>query len=81
MYNACQRSAKSSINLSATGRSSTVKDEGGNVVATLSVDAKSIGIKVTRKDNPEFGLWLEERAEATLRDLFQKWRDERRQED
>ncbi len=81
VYNACQRSAKSSINLSATGRSSTVKDEGGNVVATLSVDAKSIGIKVARKDNPEFGLWLEERAEATLRDLFQKWRDERRQED
>ena len=81
VYAACQRAAKSSIDLSAPGRSSTVKDEGGNVVATLSVDAKSIGIKVTRKDNPEFGLWLEERAEAVLRDLFQKWRDERRQED
>jgi ParB family chromosome partitioning protein len=58
-----------------------VKDEGGKVVAPLSVDAKSIGIKVNRKDNPDFGLWLEERAEATLRDLFQKWLEERRQED
>jgi ParB family chromosome partitioning protein len=58
-----------------------VKDEDGNVVATLSVDAKSIGIKVSRKDNPEFGLWLEERAEAALRVLFQQWQDERRQED
>ena len=35
--------------------------------------------KVTRKDNPEFGLWLEERAEAALRDLFHQWRDERGQ--
>jgi ParB family chromosome partitioning protein len=39
-----------------------------------------VGIKVTRKDNPEFGLWLEERAEAALRDLFHQWRDERGQD-
>jgi ParB family chromosome partitioning protein len=56
-----------------------VKDERGNVVATLTFDAKSIGIKVTRKDNPEFGLWLEERAEAALRDLVHQWQDERGQ--
>jgi ParB family chromosome partitioning protein len=56
-----------------------VEAEDGNIVATLSFDAKSIGIKVTRKDNPEFGLWLEERAEAALRDLFHQWRDERGQ--
>lgn len=79
VYSACLRAAKGSANLSTQGRSSTLKDEGGNVVATLAFDAKSIGIKVTRKNNPEFGLWLEERAEAALRDLFQQWRDERGQ--
>ncbi|MCC5975753.1 MAG: plasmid partitioning protein RepB [Rubellimicrobium sp.] len=80
VYNACLRAAKGSANRSKQGRSSTVKDEDGNVVATLTFDAKSIGIKVTRKDNPEFGLWLEERAEAALRDLFHQWRDEGGQE-
>lgn len=80
VYNACLRAAKGSANRSKQGSSSTVKDEDGNVVATLTFDAKSIGIKVTRKDNPEFGLWLEERAEAALRDLFHQWRDEGGQE-
>ncbi len=79
VYTACLRAAKSSANHSPQGRSSTVTDDGGNVVATLSFDARSIGIKVTRKDNPEFGLWLEERAEAALRNLFHQWRDERGQ--
>jgi ParB family chromosome partitioning protein len=79
VYNACLRAAKSTAKRSAQGRSSTVEAEDGNIVATLSFDAKSIGIKVTRKDNPEFGLWLEERAEAALRDLFHQWRDERGQ--
>lgn len=77
VYNACLRAAKTSR--STQGRSSTVRDEAGNLVATLSFDAKSIGIKVTRKDNPEFSLWLEERAEEALRDLFHQWRDERGQ--
>lgn len=80
VYNACMRAAKGSAYLARQGRISTVKDESGNVVATLSFDAKSVGIKVTRKDNPEFGLWLEERAEAALRDLFHQWRDERGQD-
>lgn len=77
VYDACLRAAKGSAIRTAEGRSSTLKDEVGNVVATLSFDSKSIAIKVTRKDNPEFGLWLEERAEAALRDLFHQWRDER----
>jgi ParB family chromosome partitioning protein len=76
-YDACLRAAKGSANRSAQGRNSIVKDEGGKAIATLSFDSRSIGIKVSRKDNPEFGLWLEERAEAALRDLFHQWRDER----
>ena len=36
-----------------------------------------IAIKIAKKDNPEFGQWLEERAETTLRQLFEQWQNER----
>lgn len=76
VYDACARAAKEPKSLAAQGRSSTVKDAGGKVVGTLTFDAKSVAIKIARKDNPEFGLWLEERAEAMLQGLFEQWRNE-----
>ena len=33
-------------------------------------------IKAVKKDNPEFGQWIEERAEAALLKLFEQWRNE-----
>jgi ParB family chromosome partitioning protein len=46
-------------------------------LGTLTIDEKAIALKVTKKDNPEFGQWLEEHAEATLLQLFVQWRNER----
>ncbi|MBM1817327.1 plasmid partitioning protein RepB [Sulfitobacter pseudonitzschiae] len=54
-----------------------IKDKDGNSLATLTVADKAIAIKVTKKDNPEFSQWLEERVEATLLQLFDQWRNER----
>jgi ParB family chromosome partitioning protein len=45
-------------------------------VGTLTVDQKTIAIKIAKKDHPEFGQWIEERAEATLLQLFEQWRNE-----
>ena len=75
VYDACLRAAKGPTQPSQA-ITSVIKDEGGKTLAALTVDAKSIGIKVARKDHPEFGLWLEGCAEAVLRDLFRQWLDE-----
>jgi len=55
---------------------SVVKNESGDTVGTLTVDQKAIAIKITKKNNPEFGQWLEEHAEAALLQLFETWRNE-----
>ena len=75
VFDACARAAKEPKTKSPA-KSLSVRGADGLVVGQLSIDAKSVAIKVTRKDNPEFGLWLEERAEAALQDLFQQWRNE-----
>jgi ParB family chromosome partitioning protein len=54
-----------------------VRDESGTPLATLAIDGRSVAIKITRKDNPEFGQWVEENAEAMLRQIFNQWRNER----
>ena len=77
VYVACSSKARGAANQSARGQTTVVKDNSGSPVGTLSVDGKSISIKITRKDNPEFGQWLEERAETTLRQLFEQWQNER----
>jgi ParB family chromosome partitioning protein len=58
-------------------QSSVVRDESGAPLAMLAIDGRSVAIKITRKDNPEFGQWVEENAEAMLRQLFDQWRNER----
>ncbi len=77
VYVACSRKARDAASQSARAQTTVVRDKSGSSVGTLSVDGKSIAIKITRKDNPEFGLWLEERAETTLRQLFEQWQNER----
>lgn len=77
VYVACSSKARGAANQSVRGQTTVVKDNSGSPVGTLSVDGKSIAIKITRKDNPEFGQWLEERAETTLRQLFEQWQNER----
>ncbi len=77
VYVACSNKARGAANQGARGQTTVVKDKSGSPVGTLSIDGKSIAIKITRKDNPEFGHWLEERAETTLRQLFEQWQNER----
>ena len=77
VYVACSGKARGTADRSARRQTTVVKDKSGSPVGTLSVDGKSIAIKIIRKDNPEFGQWLEERAETTLRQLFEQWQNER----
>ncbi|QEP30383.1 plasmid partitioning protein RepB (plasmid) [Pukyongiella litopenaei] len=77
VFVACSSKARGPANPSARGHTTVVKDKSGSPVGTFSVDSKSIAIKIIRKDNPEFGQWLEERAETTLRQLFEQWQNER----
>ena len=77
VYVACTSKARGAASQSARGQTTVVKDKSGSPVGTLSVDGKQVAIKIARKDNPEFGQWLEERAETTLRQLFEQWRNER----
>lgn len=77
VYLACSSKARGAANQSARSQTTVVKDKSGSPVGTLSVSRNSIAIKITRKDNPEFGQWLEERAETTLQQLFEQWQNER----
>jgi len=77
VYVACSSRARGAVNQSARSKTTVVKDQSGSPVGILSVDSKSIAIRINRKDNPEFGQWLEKRAETTLRQLFEQWQNER----
>ena len=77
VYAACAKKIKPAVRLAPKGLTTVVKDENGSPLATLAVDGKAIAIKIARKDNPEFGQWLEDRAEATLLQLFDQWQSER----
>ncbi|MDU9006679.1 plasmid partitioning protein RepB [Sedimentitalea todarodis] len=77
VYIAGTNKARGAVKQATRGRKTVVKAENGRPVATVAIDGKSIAIKIIRKDNPEFGQWIEQRAEATLRRLFDQWQDER----
>ena len=47
-----------------------VRDDTGAQLGTLTSDRKAVAIKVLRRDNPEFGQWIEQNADAALRMLF-----------
>jgi ParB family chromosome partitioning protein len=60
----------------APSLSTTITDVSGTPLAMLAIDDRTVSIKITRKDNPEFGQWVEGHAEAILRELFDQWRNE-----
>lgn len=74
---AATRTARGTAKHGTRGQSTLIEDGRGHPLATLTTDSKSIALRITRKDNPEFGQWIEERAEATLRQLFDQWQDEK----
>lgn len=76
VYAACANRARGATRQDTRRPPRVVKDEAGRPIATLSSDSKSVAIKLARKDNPEFGQWIEERAEDALRQLFDQWRNE-----
>lgn len=53
-----------------------MRDAAGARLATLTSDSRAVALKLARKDNPEFGQWIEEHAEAALRDLYDQWQKE-----
>ena len=77
VYSACSSKTRSDKKPPNRGLTSVINDENGSSLGTLTIDEKAIALKVTKKDNPEFGQWLEEHAEATLLQLFVQWRNER----
>ena len=76
VYSACSHKARADKKPANRRVTSVVKNESGDTVGTLTVDQKAIAIKITKKNNPEFGQWLEEHAEAALLQLFETWRNE-----
>ena len=76
VFSACSSKARGIRKTTNRALTSVIKDENGSSLGTVTVDEKAIAIKVAKKDNPEFGRWLEERVEATLLQLFEQWRNE-----
>jgi len=76
VYSACASMARANKTPTSRSVTSVVKSDSGRTIGTLTVDQKAIAIKIAKKDNPEFGQWLEEHAEATLLQLFDQWRNE-----
>ncbi len=77
IFNAASSKARGTAKQRDSGQTKVVKDESGTPLGTLAVDGRSVAITITRKNNPEFGLWVEEHAEAMLRQLFDQWQNER----
>lgn len=68
--------ARDSAKRKDRARTTVIKDDRGSALGAIAVDDRSIAIKITRKDNPEFGQWIEGHAEAALRQLYDRWRNE-----
>jgi ParB family chromosome partitioning protein len=77
VFNAASRTARGIAEQKTFSQSTVICDESGSPLAMLAIDGRSVAIKITRKDNPEFGQWVEEHAETMLRQLFDQWRNER----
>jgi len=77
VFNAASIKARGAPKRKAPNQSTVIRDESGDPLALLAIDDRSVSIKVTRKDNPEFGQWVEEHAEAMLRQVFEQWRNKR----
>jgi len=76
VFNTAASAARGAPKKKAPYLSTVVRDASGSPLAVLAIDGRSVGIKITRKDNPEFSQWVEDRAEAMLRQLFDQWRNE-----
>jgi ParB family chromosome partitioning protein len=77
VFDAASRQARGTPKQKAPTQSTVIRDDSGSPLATLASDDRSVAIKVTRKNNPEFGQWVEENGEAMLRQIFEQWRNER----
>ena len=73
---AAQKSLRSAQKKPATGVQAPLKGIDGKALGLLSHDSRAVAIKITRKDQPEFGQWIEENAEAVLRSVFDRWQKE-----
>ncbi len=76
VFDAASSKARGAVKRTAPAQPTVVRDASGAPLATLASDGRSVAIKITRKSNPEFSQWVEEHAEAMLRQVFAQWQDE-----
>lgn len=73
---AAQKSLRAAPKASTGGGQGLLKGTDGKTLGLLSHDSRTVALKVTRKEHPEFGQWIEENAEAVLRSVFERWQNE-----
>ncbi|MFP7674888.1 plasmid partitioning protein RepB [Marivita sp. S0852] len=76
VFDAATEKAKGHAPRKARNQPIVINDDSGSPLATLVVDSRSVALKIAKKDNLEFGQWIEDNAEAMLRQLFDQWRNE-----
>ena len=76
VHTAATRQARGPAKPATESRVSLIADARGSPVGTLVLDDRAVVLRILRKDNPDFGQWLEDHAEAALRQLFDRWRSE-----
>jgi len=77
VFGAASSKARGVSKQKVTSLLTAISDVSGTPLAILAIDDRTVAIKITRKDNPEFGQWVEGHAEAILRQLFDQWRNAR----
>nr|WP_325248381.1 plasmid partitioning protein RepB [Amylibacter sp.] len=73
---AAQKSLRTAPKAATSGGQDPLRAADGNKLGVLSRDSRTIALKITRKEHPEFGQWIEENAEAVLRSIFERWQKE-----
>lgn len=73
---ALHKAKRSDVEQGAANVKTALNSEHGEHLGSLSHDNRSVAIKISRKEQPEFGQWMEENAEAVLRTAFDRWQKE-----
>ena len=73
---AAQKAIRGAPKESALGGQAVLNSKDGEPLGSIAHDSRFVAIKIARKEQPEFGQWIEENAEAVLRSVFDRWQKE-----
>jgi ParB family transcriptional regulator, chromosome partitioning protein len=76
VFTAAQKVIRGTPKRSATAVQTALNNEDGTPLGSLTHDGHTVDIKIMRKEQPEFGQWIEANAEAVLRSIFDQWQKE-----